>query len=110
MSKHFSCKDCCKYQTDACDNPKYAESGKHLCPAYVLDIEECYQKGYQKGKEDTAKLLFPFVECCDQEGICDEIMGLTVDEHGDTWCTERCNSFCEECVLKWLELKEKKND
>ena len=45
MSKHFSCKDCCKYQTDACDNPKYAESGKHLCPFYVLDIEDCYQKG-----------------------------------------------------------------
>lgn len=45
MSKHFSCKDCCKYQTDACDNPKYAESGKHLCPLYVLDIEYCYEKG-----------------------------------------------------------------
>lgn len=68
MSKHFSCKDCCKYQTDACDNPKYAESGKHLCPAYVLDIEECYQKGYQKGREDALnQLLAEFCTVCDQE-------------------------------------------
>ena len=57
MSKHFSCKDCCKYQTDACDNPKYAESGKHLCPFYVLDIEDCYQKGRKDAIEEYKSKL-----------------------------------------------------
>lgn len=45
MSKHFTCEDCCKFRTDACDFPKHAESSKHLCPFYVLGIEECYEKG-----------------------------------------------------------------
>lgn len=73
---------------------------------YILT--EPYQRGYQKGREVAAKLLFPFVEW-GGETICDDVMGLTVDEHGDTWCTDHCDIFCEECLLKWLELKEKAN-
>lgn len=60
-------------------------------------------------RKKVVKLLYPFIEYA-QEGICDEVMGLTVDEFGDTWCTEHCDNFCEECVLKWLELQEEKND
>lgn len=57
MSKHFGCKDCCKYQTDACDNPMYAEIGKHLCPMYVMDIEYCYEKGRAEAIDEYTEWL-----------------------------------------------------
>lgn len=88
MSKHFSCKDCCKYQTDACDNPKYAESGKHLCPLYVLDIEDCYQKGYLQGRKDA------------------------IEEIGDsmTFHQDGLSGYFTISIDEWEKLEEKENE
>lgn len=69
MSNHFTCRDCCKYQTDACDNPKYAESGKHLCPTYVLDIEQCYQKGYDEAIDEVIDLIEEKIVSAKSEGL-----------------------------------------
>lgn len=77
------------------------------CKKSVADlIDRTWDVAYKQGRADAVKLLFPFVECCDQEGLCDEVMELTKDGDGNTWCDEHCNNFCKECVMKWLELKE----
>lgn len=76
------------------------------CKKSVADlIDRTWNTAYKQGKADAVKLLFPFVECS-QEPICEEVMDLTAYGDGNTWCKEHCNNFCEECVMKWLELKQ----
>lgn len=80
---------------------------KFFEPDECSHYESCTKDAYERGQQDAVEKLFPFIEHA-QEGICDDVMEMTVDENGDTWCTEHCNNFCEECVKKWLELKKEK--
>jgi len=45
MSKYLKCGDCAKYKTDACEYTNYAEETDNLCPCYVVDVDEVYEKG-----------------------------------------------------------------